>query len=337
MTIPINLKDIYTLINNSSSSSIEKAVFHSFCQDVIDLPSSNAAFEILSTIPLSREPSYIPLACFSFALSRYPGQWPVFDVICCHAKLWQALPENGKSGHDPENSHIVATALGLVKASYHGLTDLFPYDNEKPAIEEPQSQRCLSHRMLANFVRNFNLPIRTHGKRKPIVVVAIPNGPLLGLACLAVATYYTAAPINSSAGADQFRIDVQQSDAKTVLVFRADIRRLGLEDSWVAECGIQVLAVDANSDMTFSVSPLVILTASIPTPRMTNGPEDLSLILFTSGTSGTKKIVPLSLHNIVSGVAFVIESWGLTNADVCLNMMPLNHVYVHFAHRLLAS
>ena len=42
--------------------------------------------------------------------------------------------------------------------------------------------------------------------------------------------------------------------------------------------------------------------------------------------SGTKKRVPITVHSIVSGVAFVIDSWGLTSSDRCLNMMPLNHV-----------
>ena len=333
MTIPINLKDTYILINNSSLTPVEKASYYSFCQNVIDLPSSIAATHLLANIPLSQEPSYIPLACFSFALSRYPGHWPVFDVIRCHAKLWHALPEEGKSGHDLKNFYIAETALELVKASYRGLTDLLPSGSDNPAIEEPQSRRCITHRTLADFVRNFNLPIPTYDGRKPIVVVAIPNGPLLGLACLAVSAYYTAAPINSSTGPDQFRIDVQQSEAQTVLVLRTDINRLRLEDSWVAECGIQVLAVDTNSDLTFSVSPVVISNASIHTSRTANGPDDVGLVLFTSGTSGTKKIVPLSLHNIATGVAFVIESWGLTEADVCLNMMPLNHVYVHFTHQ----
>ncbi|MCJ1397237.1 hypothetical protein MMC11_000429 [Xylographa trunciseda] len=326
MTSPITLKDIYTLINSSSTSSVEKASYYSFCHNVVDLPSSNAASHILATIPLSQEPSYIPLACLSFALSRYSGHWPVFDVIRCHGKLWHNLPEEGKSGHDLENRYITDTASKLVKGSYSCLKDLLPYESEKAAIEEPLSRRSLTHRMVANFVRNFSLPVSTHDERKPIVVVALSNGPLLGLACLAVAAYYTAAPINSSTGADQFRIDVQQSGAKAVLVFRIDIKRLRLDDNWVAECGLQVLAVDANSDLTFNVSPLAIPAASIHPTRTANGPDDLCLILFTSGTSGTKKVVPLTLHNIASGVAFVIESWGLTDKDVCLNMMPLNHV-----------
>jgi hypothetical protein len=29
---------------------------------------------------------------------------------------------------------------------------------------------------------------------------------------------------------------------------------------------------------------------------------------------------------VVAGVAFVGDSWGLTENDSCLNQMPLNHV-----------
>jgi long-subunit acyl-CoA synthetase (AMP-forming) len=57
-----------------------------------------------------------------------------------------------------------------------------------------------------------------------------------------------------------------------------------------------------------------------------NEADDIGLILFTSGTSGAKKVVPLTIHSIITGVVFVMDSWGLGEADMCLNMMPLYHV-----------
>lgn len=60
--------------------------------------------------------------------------------------------------------------------------------------------------------------------------------------------------------------------------------------------------------------------------RSPNKADDIGLILFTSGTSGTKKVVSLTVHSIIAGIVFVIDSWGLTTSDVCLNMMPLYHV-----------
>ena len=65
--------------------------------------------------------------------------------------------------------------------------------------------------------------------------------------------------------------------------------------------------------------------ASHPRP-VPNLADDTGIMLFTSGTSGTKKLVPLSIHSMVAGVAMVVESWGLDTTMRCLNQMPLNHV-----------
>ena len=327
MANPVNLQYLCSLINQSALSPAEKAQFFSFCHEVSPPASRDAAVHLLSTIPSTCEPSSIPIACLSFILTIAPRQFPVLDLINFYTKIWRVLPDDAKSGRDLSTSHLAATTLAQVKNSYRDLTELIPSQSLKAAIQESQSQTYLSHRSLSTFVRNFSLPVRQHGREKPIIVIALPNGPLLGLACIAVATYYTAAPINPSSGAEQFRNDVQQAQSKTILALEADVKKIGLEDSWVADADIQVLIVEAKSDLTFNITPLAKATATIQTQKTTaNGPDDLALILFTSGTSGTKKVVPLSIHNIVCGVAFVIDSWGLGETDVCLNMMPLNHV-----------
>ena len=42
-----------------------------------------------------------------------------------------------------------------------------------------------------------------------------------------------------------------------------------------------------------------------------SSPSDTALVLFTSGTSGTKKIVSYSLKTLVVGTACVAASWAL--------------------------
>ena len=250
----------------------------------------------------------------------------VFDLTRCYSRLWRALPENVKSGNDPKFSTLIDESLKQVKNSYQDLLKLLHPDCDKPAISDSHYHKHLSHRALSRFIKDFRLPVPIYNNTKPTIVIALPNGPLLGLACLAVATYYTAAPINSTSGAEQFRNDVLQTHSKTILVCRSDLERLELYDSWIAEASIEVFVVDEEPDMTFDLSPLNKPSQLVDCPRIPNRPDDLAFILYTSGTSGTKKLVPLSLHNLVSGVAFVIESWHLTKDDVCLNMMPLNHV-----------
>ncbi|PWY85535.1 hypothetical protein BO83DRAFT_443384 [Aspergillus eucalypticola CBS 122712] len=57
-----------------------------------------------------------------------------------------------------------------------------------------------------------------------------------------------------------------------------------------------------------------------------NGPNDLAIILATSGTSGTKKLVPITLFNLLVSTTFTMDSLGLDTESRCLNMMPLHHV-----------
>ena len=324
------LPDILALIDSSLLPTNEKRLYSSICRYISDTPrtttvSHESTLPLLASLALLQE-SHVPLACLSFILDTEPGPWPIFDLIRSYTKCWRALPEEAKSGQELTYSNLVEKTIHQVKGSYHSLTDLL-VTNEKAAIVNQQSQSYLSHRALSNFIHDFNLPIWTaRGDKKPVVVIAIQNGNLLGLACMAVATYYTAAPINSQSGAEQFRSDVEQTESNVVIVLRSDFARLGLGDPWVSDFGIQVLILEPEPDMTFTVSPLSPTTSLARYRKTANGPDDISFILFTSGTSGTKKVVPLPLHNVVSGVAFVIESWGLTVDDICLNMMPLNHV-----------
>ena len=325
-------RQLQALIDRSPLSIVDKETCYSVCRSIISSKDGVRPIEVLdlllNSISLSHEPSYVPLACLSFILRSTSDSWPVFDLIRCHSRLWRALPENFKSGNDPKSSTMVAESMKQVKASYQSLLQLLHPDCDKPAISDPHHHKSLSHRALSKYINDFRIPVPIYTNTKPIIVVALPNGTLLALACMAVATYYTAAPINPTSGAEQFQNDVLQTKSKAILVCRSHLERLGLNDPWATEACIDVFVVDEKHDMTFDVSPLNRPCQSIDHPRIPNSPDDIAFVFFTSGTNGMKKMVPLSIHNLLLGVAFIIESWHLTDDDVCLNMMPLNHVYV---------
>jgi long-subunit acyl-CoA synthetase (AMP-forming) len=144
---------------------------------------------------------------------------------------------------------------------------------------------------------------------------------------MAVTTYYTAAPINPMVGPEQFRADVQQSGAKVILTNMNNYEKLRLSDEWVRNGNIQICIVKWNGQGDIHLANIAgqVLESTSPRPSP-NKAEDVALILFTSGTSGTKKVVPITLHSIIAGVVSVMDSWGLSAADTCLNMMPLYHV-----------
>lgn len=57
-----------------------------------------------------------------------------------------------------------------------------------------------------------------------------------------------------------------------------------------------------------------------------NQHDDEVLVLFTSGTTGSKKLVPHTLSNVLVGTACIAVSWKLTPHDTNCNLMPLFHV-----------
>lgn len=57
-----------------------------------------------------------------------------------------------------------------------------------------------------------------------------------------------------------------------------------------------------------------------------NTGHDEALILFTSGTTGNKKLVPHEMGDVLTAAATIALSWELLPTDVNCNLMPLFHV-----------
>lgn len=312
----------------STKSTIE------FLEQGDKLHSFSAAYESIRVASL---PPHLQLSTISVLLDKHPDQWPTIDLVRAYNKLWRSLPENIKTKHDILGSILVETIHAQVKSSYRSFTDVLLPDSRRPALIDPFTWNHISHDHIRNYIADFRLPVEHEGARKPVVALAIPNGPHLGLACLAVTTYFKAAPLNTNGGRVQFRADVEQVAAKVVLALPSLVDVLGLDDPWYEEAGINILIAEPQHDFTLKISSPSRAGAVPASQTAKNGPDDVALILMTSGTSGSKKIVPMTLHSIISSVTMVIDSWGLTEGDCCLNMMPLNHVYVSLYPRCVRT
>ena len=54
--------------------------------------------------------------------------------------------------------------------------------------------------------------------------------------------------------------------------------------------------------------------------------QRVALVLHTSGSTGKKKVVPITQDQLVLGSCAIAASSGMVAEDVCLNFMPLFHV-----------
>ncbi|TBU54904.1 acetyl-CoA synthetase-like protein [Dichomitus squalens] len=212
---------------------------------------------------------------------------------------------------------------------------------EAPVLWSTDSLRPpLPHAALRRFVSGFALPTSgLHGSlgSNDRVMVVLPTSPENAVALLAVSTYHTCAPVNSSCTAGELAEDAARLRAKAIFTTpdatdRLELRRLR------EELRCEVVFMHARSDGPAGLFDMTVMTDGddvddwdvvhklVPKPSRPHGLYDYSLVLHTSGTSGKKKVVPYTLRSLIVGTCAVIRSWDLRDDDVNMNMMPLFHV-----------
>ncbi|KAJ7582266.1 AMP-dependent synthetase and ligase [Mycena floridula] len=181
------------------------------------------------------------------------------------------------------------------------------------------------------------------------VLLLLPTGPINAVALLAIAAYHTCAPVNSSCTAAELKEDAVRLGAKAIVTTREVLERLTREmggDRLTREMGgeeglgLVVIVVEERVGAGVGIFDMEVLgddgSGSIGedgsgseytiSDRRASVLSDQSLVLHTSGTSGKKKVVPYTLMSLIVGTWAVVESWGLKEGDVNMNMMPLFHV-----------
>ncbi|KAF3480824.1 uncharacterized protein GIQ15_06171 [Arthroderma uncinatum] len=252
-------------------------------------------------------------------LDQERGPWPFHDLIRCYQDLWKGLPETARDGSDPTWRTTIDQVQHRMRHFTPPISD-FLHHGLSPALIDTEFNNEISHARLREFVEAFDLGLKCSAGRKPRVMVVLPNGPSLALATLAVANRYTLVPMAKAVTPEQLKMDIKAVDADAILMLEDDVQRFQLGS-------IAVFTVHPQDDLTFKTSCVnhsnQSSTHAQPSP---NGPDDLAIILFTSGTSGTKKMVPITTLNLLASVIFTADSLGLDPASRCLNMMPLHHI-----------
>lgn len=266
---------------------------------------------------LRREASH-PDSCHNLSalLSSHSGPWPLRQLILAFQDIYKSLPEPLKA----KNNEAVASLRAQVKAATPSIAEAIGSDSRAGFIDA-HNGRYLTHNAIRQFVQSFQIPLGPSPHGKPRVAVVLPNGPIMAIAVLAFCNRYTIVPMGSNTVPEQLHMDIDQVQADAVVALDADISKLQLDDGSRPVFGIEQL-----EDLTFRV--VSAQHASDASEFLPNTGDDIAIILFTSGTSGNKKLVPITAYNLIAGTMATIESVDLSETDTCLNMMPLNHVYV---------
>jgi acyl-CoA synthetase (AMP-forming)/AMP-acid ligase II len=158
------------------------------------------------------------------------------------------------------------------------------------------------------------------------VAIVLPNGPEMASAFLSVANAATAAPLNPGYRETEFDFYLSDLNAKALVI-------LDGMDSPAREVasarGIPIIELDADPEKPageFSLKASSTAATRSEKPAAA-GPDDIALVLHTSGTTARPKIVPLSHRNVTASAVNIAATLRLTREDVCLNIMPLFHIH----------
>jgi oxalate---CoA ligase len=147
------------------------------------------------------------------------------------------------------------------------------------------------------------------------VAVVLPNGPDLAAAFVAICSGAACAPLNPAYRRAELEFYLDDLDARALVVAAgtdSPARELAVER------GLPVLELGPAGD-------------DAPPPGPPSGdlarPEDVALVLHTSGTTSRPKLVPLTHANLCASARNIAAALGLGAGDRCLNVMPLFHIH----------
>jgi len=195
---------------------------------------------------------------------------------------------------------------------------------EAPAIAAPE-RPTLGHDGLRKHVGEtvFRLAALGIGRGDRVAIV-LPNGPEMATAFVSVAAGATTAPLNPAYRAEELDFYLGDIGARALLVGESEN---GPAIEAASRLGIPVLRIvfdPASPAGTFAIEGEPAGAAVSPGFAE---PEDIALLLHTSGTTSRPKLVPLSHANLAASARNIGATLELSAGDRCLNIMPLFHIH----------
>ncbi|KAI9657537.1 MAG: hypothetical protein M1831_004153 [Alyxoria varia] len=218
------------------------------------------------------------------------------------------------------------------------LNNVFPKESSRTAVVVPCKPGPLTanYTQLTSSINSFQRQLAELGiSHESAVSIAVPNSYEFIVAFLATSWQRAiAAPLNPSYKQDEFEFYIDDLSSALAIVppgaYQEDsaaVKAARKYGAAIAECYM------ANGlEVVLDVKEKGKLEGKGNKPIETARPDDIALVLHTSGTTGRPKAVPLTHKNLTTTIENIRRTYQLSDKDRTLLVMPLFHV-----HGLLAG
>jgi long-chain acyl-CoA synthetase len=147
-------------------------------------------------------------------------------------------------------------------------------------------------------------------------------------------------PLDPSAPVEALTNFLENSQTKLAFVSQSNLEKFG---EVCEQLGRRIKAVKLQAGSCSDGLPDLAEWSATPRPSEFDiapppaGPNDMAVLMYTSGTTGLPKGVPLTHGNIYAEVDGVQEVMGLTDREVILSLLPLFHAYSQIVNLWLAT
>jgi acyl-CoA synthetase (AMP-forming)/AMP-acid ligase II len=193
--------------------------------------------------------------------------------------------------------------------------------DDHPALVAPD-RPGLTYRQLRDHVAALAEQLHGFGLGQgDRIAIAMANGPEMVICFLAAATCATAAPLNPKYKLDEFAFYYEDTHAAALIAMPGTVAAA------YAATMPDMLVIDAtpNPDGTLALN---LVRGSRPArPLAFAQPDDIAMILHTSGTTSRPKRVPIRHRNLVASALNIGQTYQLSADDRALCVMPLFHIH----------
>jgi oxalate---CoA ligase len=233
---------------------------------------------------------------------------------------------------------ITNTAVPFVSALSEALTVHVQQQPARIAIGTSDLRTTITYRQLDALVRSAMAQLSRMGlKRGDTVALLSDNSVEFVLGLLAIMfSGARVAPLNPALTSNELATRLSQLSANALLVTGHLANQPGFANSLPQNLACWVIDVEGLGSS--SEVRIVEKQERTPAPGATSAPEiliesdDIALLMFTGGTTGPPKLVPLTHRNIAASIENISSGYALSPNDATLLVMPLFH-----GHGLIAG